>query len=176
MSIDQLISVASLSGGSDADVRERARATAALLERPDIARTRVLELLAEGRGSEAALASLLGRLGGAAEALRRLLESEMATVRRAAANALAVDRSEEARRALVRALEAGAVEAADALAALGDPTVCTDLAGAARAADATMRYHALAALAALGCDAFEDFRERALADRDADVRELAQRL
>jgi HEAT repeat protein len=176
MNIDQLISSATSSGGNDVDVREREHATAALLASPDVARARVLERLAEGSGSEAGLASLLGRLGGATAALSRLLASPVATVRRAAANALAIDRSEEARDVLLRALETGVVEAADALAAVRDPEACVHLAEAAQAADATMRYHALAALAELGCSALEGVRRDALGDPDRDVKDLAREL
>jgi HEAT repeat protein len=123
VTVDELLLLLTSPGGGDADVRERERAFAALLSRPDEAHARALEALENGDLSVVGLAPLLARLGRpeSVPALARLLDSPFETVRRAGADALAAHPAASAGEALVRARDKGTAEAAEALDAGSEP-------------------------------------------------------
>jgi hypothetical protein len=174
--IDRRIAALHIRAGSPADLRERDRALAWLLERPDRSFPLVLQRAAAAP-QDRVLIDLLGRFRRA-EATALLRQAFAAAHTRAqAAAGLGLSPDPAARAALRHAL--GSTDSAEVVAALaglgasGDPAACADIVPRLEAVDAEVRWMAVEAGSRLGCLDGAVLQAIARDDPDAAVRALA---
>jgi len=164
-------------GGHPADVRERDRAVAWLLEHPERAYPTVLARATTSPG-DASLIELLGRFRKV-ESTSVLMQAfqRPEPVRRYAAAALGLSPDPEARKALIEALAEPSTQVAAiaGLEASGDATLGPRIRELLRSPTAEVRWVAVHACKSLGCISEQELSELARGDADPSVRELAEK-